>query len=200
MQISKLKLQKNGLKGLEVTYLKVIKKDGVPFKVPHKVKYPYPVVGALSKAIRSLEKEFGIIIGLKPFVEGEEENFDNVAVQAVECSEENFSIEASVEVIPGSFTTFSTPVLNSESGHHRFKDCMEKIDQILSLVTDYVEGDQKLDAHEIVLSFHKNDDDFDMDAFNVLNKKEKHEMMIAELEGAGMVVLRDETHDEKEAA
>lgn len=197
MQISKIKLLKNGLKGLKVTYLKVIKKDGVPFKVPHDVKYPYPVTGALSKAIRSMEKEFGIIIGLKP---SDETEYNQVEIQGVECSEENFCIEASVEVIPGCFTTFKTPVLNADSGHHRFKDCMEKVDQILRLVTDYVEGEQKLDVEQIVMSFHKNDDDFDMDAFNVLDPKEKHDMMIAELEAAGMVVLRDEEHELEEAA
>ena len=191
MKISKIKLIKEGMKGMSVTYLKIIKKDGVPFKVPHVVKYPYPVTGALSKALRDLEKHFGIINSLVPAIAGSD-NYDNVAIQGMEVTESNFCLEASVEVIPGSFTTFKTPVINEAVHYHLYDECTEKIDQILTLVESYVEGEQKLDSNQIVLDFHKNDDDFDMDAFQILDEKEKHAMMIAELEKAGMIILQDE--------
>lgn len=189
MKIKKIKFVKNGLKGVEVTYQKVDKKDGLPWKNDYKVTYRYPVIGKLAQAIIDLGDHFGRINNLKPEVG---ESYYGITVVGLECSEDNFAIEASVEVIPGCLTTYKTPVLNADSGYEQFEEAMKKVDQVLALVDEYVNGDYKFDANQIVMNFHKNDENFDIDAFNLLNHVDRRAFMIKELEDDGVICLRDE--------
>lgn len=191
MKIHKIKLIKNGLKGMRVTYLKTDKKDNVGWKNEYNVTYRYPVLGPLAKAIRELELDFGLINGLVPFNETPND-YTHVAIQSLKTTEENFCIEASVETMPGCFTTFKTPVINSESGYERYRKCMDKVEQILNLVEEYVEGDQKMDANEIVKQFSKDDLEFDMEEFKTLSAEEKRIVAINMLEEAGCIVIQPE--------
>jgi hypothetical protein len=187
MKISKIKLIKGGLKGMKVTYLKPVKKDGMNWMVPHDVKYPYPVVGKIGGIIQDLREHFGEIVGLNG-----SDGFGHVSIVGVERGEDNYCLEASVETMPGCEATWKTPVINELSMYHKENEVQELLDQVWNMVEEYAIGGIKMDAAQVVMEFHKKDDDFDMDAFNVLSEGEKQIMMIAELEKAGMIILQPE--------
>lgn len=191
MNIAAIKLKDGGLKGMVVTYSQSDKKDGRDFTDLLKHTKKAPIHTELDDAIKTLK---GPLLDLCDYpLSTRELDLQDIEITAVEYGDKGFIISGTKEVCDGKKSiTLKSPLITSEADYSGAHEITETIDSIYKEVKAYASGEKVFSDDQLVMSFNKNNEEFDVESFKKMSDEEKRDLATTTLEGLGCIVLNPE--------
>lgn len=190
MNISKLKLVNDGLKGIEVDFLKNQEKNRFTYFNEYHVKEKSPVHAEFKKAMDALEKHYRLIMNV-----GE---LTDVKINGVTASQEKILIMATVTVFGYYATAANTPLLDGDCGYKEWSKLSDCVDKLYTEAVVYMEGGKSAEPKQYLLDlFDKEDKGMakrELSAADIrkMDKEGQFNLMRELLEERGAIVVMSE--------
>lgn len=198
MQLGKVELQQGGLKGLKVSYLEKVTRDGFAYYDEHPgVKIKTPLPAEMKLKFQNLKDSFLQACTLDPNLVEQAA----VTITGIESDEnEYFRILGQVASIYGDTLEVTHPLIYKNSGFKRFDKVMKEITAIYDMVSKYKNRQLHQTTAQMLLEFSKEERfsgyfaEVDIEKLSGPEQKAKAKEI---LEKSGCIVL-DTTEDIEE--
>lgn len=188
MELYKIKLQKLGLGGVELSYIKTSKKGIYNYNDEYKTKFKAPASLKLREMIQSLDDHLVLICRLN----GSEASRESIRVTGVESdSATYFRIYAQVRTFDNTSFEIVTPKIIDGTEYKGFDNVMDVIRDVFEEAKLYVET-EKMPSEEFILDMYSENINKDL---SELSEDEKVEQAREVIEKFGGIVMMDEDYE-----
>lgn len=199
-QITKIKLNGEGLKGLEVSYMHPQEKGGMIWNNEHVEKRKHPIHEDLENEINVLRNFMLELCGYYSesisVMEKDQLILDTKITEVVIGGAESFKISGEMRTLGDKFIKVATPEVESADGYAYFGAVMAVIARITEETHEYMAGKKKLDEEAFMMKFAKmKNDDVAVKEFSKMSNTEKRDKCREILEKLGGVCLINEALD-----
>lgn len=195
-QITKVKLNNDGLKGMEVTYLFPEEKDNMIWNNEYVSKRKHPIHGDLEAAILDLRNFMLEICGFyvgEPDKSQKDYLIEDTKIIEISTNPNSFKISGELRVIGDKFIKISTPEVEVSDGYEHYEAVTSIIAKIVEETHEYMAGKKKMSENDFLAKFAKiKGDDVMIKELKHMSAKEKRDYYTKALEKMGAVVLIDE--------
>jgi len=199
-QITKIKLNGEGLKGLEVSYMHPQEKGGMIWNNEHVEKRKHPIHEDLENEINVLRNFMLELCGYYTegisVMEKDQLILDTKITELVIDGAESFKISGEMRTLGDKFIKVATPEVESADGYAYFGAVMAVIARITEETHEYMAGKKKLDEEAFMMKFAKmKNDDVMIKEFDKMSNTEKRDKCRDILEKLGACVIINEELD-----
>jgi len=199
-QITKIKLNGEGLKGLEVSYMHPQEKGGMIWNNEHVEKRKHPIHEDLENEINVLRNFMLELCGYYTegisVMEKDQLILDTKITEVVIGGAESFKISGEMRTLGDKFIKVATPEVESADGYAYFGAVMAVIARITEETHEYMAGKKKLDEEAFMMKFAKmKNDDVMIKEFDKMSNTEKRDKCRDILEKLGACVIINEELD-----
>jgi hypothetical protein len=199
-QITKIKLNGEGLKGLDVSYMHPQEKGGMIWNNEHVEKRKHPIHEDLENEINVLRNFMLELCGYYneniSVMEKDQLILDTKITEVVIGGAESFKISGELRTLGDKFIKVATPEVESADGYAYFGAVMAVIARITEETHEYMAGKKKLDEEAFMMKFAKmKNDDVTIKEFAKMSNTEKRDKCREILEKLGGVCLINEELD-----
>jgi hypothetical protein len=201
-QIKKIKLNDDGLKGVEVTYMHPQEKDNMIWNNEHVEKRKHPIHGELESDINVLRNFLlelcGYYIG-SPNAEEKNQLIAETKVVEIQMTPESFKISGEMRAIGDKFIKIGTPEIEIGDGYEHHETVQKILAKIVEEAHEYMAGRKRMSESDFLEKWAKRKgDDVMIKELQHMGAKEKKDYYISALEKMGAIVLMDETAEVSE--
>ena len=154
MNLQKVKLEKYGAAGVELSYIKESAKGGFAYNDEYKTKFKAHATISLKKAMRSLSEHVMLICRTNNS-EDSKKAISVTAVKSDACT--YFIIYGEIETFDGLSFKYETPMMSDGTEYKGFDNAIEIINEIYSEAGKYVSEEKAMTDRELVEAYAKLD-------------------------------------------
>ncbi len=181
MQIKKIKINGEGLKGISVTYVKPEEKGGRTFSTDVVEEKRYPIHLGLETKFKELREYHNDICGLLAGKLGENEVkyiVNNTDIIGLSLGNDWFLLSAKVNTFADKKIAISTPKIDLSDEYHAYDKVQKLIEEILTEVADYMSGakkatDEDFGRRVIERELKRGKETISMDEFDAMSEEQK---------------------------
>jgi hypothetical protein len=201
MNIQKLKLLDNGLRGLKITHLVQEIKDGYPFQTPTVSEPKYPIHLGLEKKFKELREHLLNVCEICQNPRDEDEftyNVNDTDITEIEIASDGFRLKGNKKMTETKVITLKTYFVEEGDGYVHYDAVRSIIGEILEEVREYVAGNKQISTDELSQRIFENlikkGKKSDMSELEGMNDEEKKEYCKSFLlaNGAIDIVMQDD--------
>lgn len=196
-QIKKIKLNDDGLKGAEVTYIHPQEKDNMIWSNEHTEKRKHPIHGELEASINDLRNFLLEICGYYPVdieVNTKNQMIADTRVTEIVMEPEKFKLSGEMRVIGDKFIKVSTPDIEIGDGYAHFDTVVKIIAKIVEEAHEYMAGKKRMSETDFLEKWAKRKGEEGLiKELKHMSAKEKRDYYTTALEKMGAIVIMDES-------
>lgn len=191
LKIGSLKLVNGGMKGMVVSYLDPVMKNGNLFMDKCVVEKSAPVTFELMDKISQLGNYLLDICGYTTNELEREQLLSLLEITKLSAGSDNFQISGKLKVLGGNqVVSLTSPLIKESMEYEGYEEVMKLVDSIYADTKEYI-GGKMMSAEELAVRFYKDKEGFDEDEFNKLPKDEQIRIGTGVLEKLGCIVINE---------
>lgn len=198
MNIKKITLENNGLKGLTVDYVQQeVGNDKRYYNNEYTAHKKHPVHKELEHAVNDLKYHALEILGFiheSTKKNEKDELLYSTKIKSVQFDEEGFLISFVRELFDVKASAVNTPMIKQKDGYHAFDTVMDIIEKIVTETELFMENKKEVSDAEIAMRYieNKKDAKMDMETFKNLPPEEQRDFATKIVEKFGGAVYMPE--------
>lgn len=192
-KILKVTLADEGLKGMKVMFEQPSKRMDMNFRDKHTVHYKAPVNKEITECFEGFKQHLISLCNLDANIA-----FEDIKITDVEAHDGWFKVGAKVRSVGVTEYITRTPKIEDDGAYDGAKDATEKIANLYKEVRSYIKEKKVMDPMQMVLSFNKNNEDFNVAEFEGKTDEEKMTVAREFLEKRGAIVIEQEVEAQPE--
>ncbi len=199
-QITKIKINGDGLKGLDVSYMYPQEKGNMIWNNEHIEKRKHPIHEELEVEINMLRNFMLELCGYYnsgiSVMDKDQLILDTKITEIVIGGSDSFKISGEMRTLGDKFIKVGTPEIESADGYEYFGAVMAIIAKVTEETHEYMAGKKKLDEAAFMMKFAKmKNDDVMVQEFSKMSNTEKRDKCRDILEKLGACVIINEELD-----
>ena len=201
-QIKKIKLNDDGLKGVEVTYMHPQEKDNMIWNNEHKETRKHPIHGEMENAIADLRNFLLETYGY--YNEGisvSEKNqlIEDTRVIEINLAPDMFKLSGEIRLIGDKFGKIPGIEVEVGDGYAHYETVQKILAKVVEEAHEYMAGRKRMSESDFLEKWAKRKgDDVMIKELQHMSAKEKKDYYTSALEKMGAIVLMDETAEVSE--
>jgi hypothetical protein len=201
-QIKKIKLNDDGLKGVEVTYMYPQEKDNMIWNNEHKETRKHPIHGEMENAIADLRNFLLETYGY--YNEGisvSEKNqlIEDTRVIEINLAPDMFKLSGEIRLIGDKFGKIPGIEVEVSDGYAHYETVQKILAKVVEEAHEYMAGRKRMSESDFLEKWAKRKgDDVMIKELQHMSAKEKKDYYTSALEKMGAIVLMDETAEVSE--